>query len=335
MIIKRRAGPGFVQIPNDVVRDKRLALDEHGMLHYLLSLPDDWEVNLRQLEKYWSIGRDRRRRIFRTLRKTGWAQLERLHSDDGAFIGARWIIGDEPGPEASEETLAAEAADDDEAVPENSETATAAPESKGPDVLAPNDHETGLTAVGSPAGRVSHATENTASLRRKTPDEQRDSTNTTETSPLTAKSTSAADDDVGEGEPPPRFGELLKLWPSEHVVSPFACEKSFVKFSARQKLQAFHGVKPYLSDCRSKGHNRLCDLRTYLDERRFERFAEKPAGRQLFHIKRGTPQAERWREHYRHFMPDKLSFFEMMMSQSGMTMETEWPPPIDPLAKTA
>src|SRR5688572_15351268 len=103
MIIKRRVTKGFVQIPNEVVRDKRLALDEHGLLHYLLSLPDDWEVNLKQLETYWNIGKDRRQRIFRALRKTGWAQLERITTEDGVFVGQRWIIGDEPGAEVSDD----------------------------------------------------------------------------------------------------------------------------------------------------------------------------------------------------------------------------------------
>lgn len=332
MIIKRRVTKYFVQIANDVVRDKRLALDEHGMLHYLLSLPDDWEVNLRQIEAYWKIGKDKRQRIFRALRRTGWAQLERITTDEGVFVGQRWIIGDEPGPECSED----EAARDDI---EAAEEATAAPESKSPDALVPSDHATPLTAVGSTDGRVNHAPEKASPLlRRNTSEENRDSTNTTDTSPLTAKSTSAADDDVDEGQPPPRFGEVLKLWPSEHVVSPFACEKLFAKFSDKQKLQAFHGIRPYLANTREKGHNRLCDLKTFLDERRFEKFAgsKESTGKQLFVVKRGTPQAERWREHYKRNAPDKLRMFEMLMSGSGVvTTESEWPPPIDPLAKSA
>lgn len=335
MIIKRRVTKGFVQIPNDVVRDKRLALDEHGMLHYLLSLPDDWEVNLKQLETYWRIGRDRRRRIFRALRKTGWAQLERLHSDDGAFIGARWIIGDEPGPEASDDVLADDPADDEDGVPGNPADTTAAPESKAPDVLVPGDHETPLTGVGQPDGRVNHAPPKASPLLRKTSEEHVDSTNTTDTSLSTAKSTSTADDDVDEGEPPPRFGELLRQWPADHVVSPFACEKAFAKFTDKQKIAAFHGIKPYLADCRDKGHNRLCDLRTYLDERRFEKFAGRPVGRTMYACRRGTPQAQRWREHYTRNAPEKLKMFEMLLSSSGVvTTESEWPPPIDPLAKT-
>lgn len=336
MIIKRRAGKGFVQIPNDVVRDKSLALDEHGMLHYLLSLPDDWEVNLRQLESYWNIGKDKRQRIFRALRKTGWAQLERITTEDGQYVGQRWIIGDEPGPETTDEALLSEEEASEEAR-DGGPTKSAAPESQAPDAPESARREPPFPAVGEASGGVSRPRENTALPQRKTSDEERDSTNTTEASLSAAKSTSTAGDDVDEGEPPPRFGELLRLWPSDHVVSAFACEKSFAKFSDRHKIDAFRGIKPYLADCRDKGHNRLCDLRTYLDERRFERFAGKGStGRQLFIAKRGTPQAERWREHYRRFNPERLKVFEMLMASSGaVTTESEWPPAIDPQAKSA
>lgn len=41
MIIRRRHTKSFVTLENALVRDKRLTLDEHGMLHYLLSLPNE------------------------------------------------------------------------------------------------------------------------------------------------------------------------------------------------------------------------------------------------------------------------------------------------------
>src|SRR5687767_2628633 len=173
MIIKRRVTRQFVQLDNEVVRDKRLTLDEHGMLHYLLSLPDDWEVKPRQLEKYWNIGRDKRRRIFRSLVKAGWARLERIFSEDGlTMLGSRWIIGDEPGPELSEDEVAAQEGTDEGDTEQVTTTGTtAAPESKGPDALVSADRGTPFQAVGSPDGRVSRPPENTAPLRRKTSEE--------------------------------------------------------------------------------------------------------------------------------------------------------------------
>lgn len=327
MIIKRRVTKGFVQIPNEVVRDKRLSLDEHGMLHYLLSLPDDWEVNLKQLETYWGIGRDRRQRIFRALHKSGWARLERLESEDGVFLGRRWIIGDEPGPEQQDEDVV-----DDEDIGEAREgdttPATAAPESQGPDALASVDREPPFPTVGSPDGRVSRPSEKAAVLQRKTLDEQREDTNTMAEGRSAKNADPASSHD--DGAPPPGFGSLLRLWPADNVVSAFACEKAFAKFTDAQKRAAHDGIKPYLQDCRERGHSRLCDLRTYLDERRFEKYEGRPQGRQLYIVKRGTPEAERWREHLRKQHPNRLPGFDAALSNQGYTAESQWPPPADP-----
>lgn len=318
MIIKRRVTKGFVQIPNDVVRDKRLALDEHGMLHYLLSLPDDWEVNLKQLETYWKIGRDKRQRIFRALRKTGWAQLERITAEDGTLVGKRWIIGDEPGPEQTDEALSEQGDEDESSATE----ATAAPESETPDALASTSRQPPFPAVDKPDRRDSRPPENPALSRIKTPDEQIQETNT--------PGVDARENDEDDGEPPPRFGELLRLWPADNVTSAFACERVFVKLSDRHKTQARDGIKPYLDDCRQKGHNRLCDLRTYLDERRWEKFVNKPIVQRLFVVKRGTPEAERWREHFQKNEPHRLAVFQIALNGSGFTAPSQWPPATGP-----
>src|SRR5262245_45385320 len=116
MIIRRRLTKSFVTLENALVRDRRLSLDEHGMLHYLLSLPDDWEVSRAHCAKFWNIGRDKAARIFRSLRKYGWAQVERMHGEDGTFLGVRWIISDEPGEEVSDAVLDQDASSDDEAI---------------------------------------------------------------------------------------------------------------------------------------------------------------------------------------------------------------------------
>src|SRR6266704_1249136 len=122
MIIKRRYTKQFVTLENKLVRDRRLTLDEHGMLHYLLSLPDDWEVSRTSCARFWRIGRDKSSRIFRSLRRCGWAQVERMHAEDGTFLGVRWIITDEPGEEVPEEALDQDVETDDESTEGTPET---------------------------------------------------------------------------------------------------------------------------------------------------------------------------------------------------------------------
>jgi hypothetical protein len=118
-IIKRRKTKEFVTLDNRLVRDRRLKLDEHGLLHYLLSLPDDWEISREQIAKYWDIGRDKLTRMFRRLQQCGWVQLERVHAKDGTFLGVRWIVTDEPSAEIPEAALDRETdVAADEAAPE-------------------------------------------------------------------------------------------------------------------------------------------------------------------------------------------------------------------------
>lgn len=326
MIIKRRVTKQFVQIDNAIVRDRRLALDEHGMLHYLLSLPDDWEVKLRQIESFWKIGARKRKRIFRSLRKWGWVQYERLTDDDGNYIGSRWIVGDEPGAPMDDDRFADdEAGEVDETDEDETQLAAtktdAAPESQAPDVTASHSNRASASATGaSRTGCETHPTQNsTAESRRKNLKENLQTTNTT--------ADVARDED--DGEPPPAFGQVIRLWPADNIASGYACEKAFGRLTEWQRKLARDGIAPYLTDCRSKGQNRLCDLRTYLDERRWEKFTSRgvATGAVRYAVKRGTPQAQRWREWFIENDAAKLILFDKLMSSSGAyTTPSEWPP---------
>lgn len=133
------------------------------------------------------------------------------------------------------------------------------------------------------------------------------------------------------GEPPPGFGQLERLWPADNIVSTFACERVFARLTDAQKRAALEGIRPYLADARGKGQTRLCDLRTYLDERRWERFASgRSAGRKFFLVERGTPEAERWRDYITKTAPSRIPIFDMALNRAGYTAESQWPPPIDP-----
>ena len=63
MILKRRHTANFTTIGNGAFDDERLKLDELGILTWLLSRPENWEVRRPQLRKRFKIGRDALRRI--------------------------------------------------------------------------------------------------------------------------------------------------------------------------------------------------------------------------------------------------------------------------------
>lgn len=310
MIVKRRYTKSFVTLENSLVRDRRLSLDEHGMLHYLLSLPDDWEVSRTHCAKFWNIGRDKAARIFRSLRKCGWAQVERVHGEDGAFLGVQWIITDEPGEEVSEEVLDREPdADDDspETVREN----------------RPSDHDTENPGHGSPVVRVTRDTD------KAYHGPYIDSTKT-DSEENRLPQNGASENAIREGEKvPSTFTELLKKWPPDHVLSRVAAEQAWQRLGKPARQKAFDAQPHYLDDCR-RHSRKVCDLTTYLREERFERFASLPSYGKTFQSKAYSAQWYRWRDHL-NLSGKSVKFMEAQAAKGiGWTTPTEWPPASPP-----
>lgn len=310
MIIRRRHTKNFVTLENALVRDRRLSLDEHGMLHYLLSLPDDWEVSRANCARFWGIGRERAARIFRTLRKCGWAQLERMHAEDGTFLGVRWVITDEPGEEVSEALLDQDADAEDE--PEK----TAAEEPAA-------DHETAQPEDGSTVVRVNHVT------AKPYHGGYIDSTKT-ESEENRIPQNGAGENLEKAGEKAvPAFGDLAKLWPADHILSRIAAEQAWLRMTRVAKGQAYELAPRYLEDCRQNSR-KVCDLTTYLREARFERFASSSKLGPTAVAKPYSAQWHRWRD-YLAATGQPVKFMEIQAAKGvGWTTPQEWPPAMPP-----
>lgn len=306
MIIRRRHTKSFVTLENQLVRDRRLSLDEHGMLHYLLSLPDDWEVSRANCAKFWDIGRDKAARIFRALRKFGWAQVERVHAEDGTFLGVRWIITDEPGQEVPDEVLDQETSEKEmpgrAVVPEES------------------DHDTENPSYGLPVVRVTRDTDKAyhglyIDSKKTDSEENRIPQN------------GAREKSIGEGEAaPPTFADLAKQWPPDHILSRIAAEQAWHRLGRIEKCKAVDVADRYLADCRSNSR-KVCDLTTYLREERFERFASGLRSSGTKHLaKPNSPQWYRWRD-YLKATGKSVTFMEAQAAKgTGWSTPTEWPP---------
>lgn len=104
MPIKRRPRhEKFVQIDHDTIRDRRLSWKARGLLAYLLSLPDDWEISFQELTK--QSPRDKAtslRAAFKELLATGYATLQVVRNEAGNRAkGRRYVVADYPmTPEA-------------------------------------------------------------------------------------------------------------------------------------------------------------------------------------------------------------------------------------------
>jgi len=281
MIIRRRHTANYTTIGNELFNDERLAADEVGILAYLLSRPDDWEIRRPALMRRWHIGRDALRRIIHNLMRTGWCQAERTRLSDGTFHTI-YEIRDEPGP-----TLT-----DDEVKDALSLASSDAPET------------TSSTYVLADAGEPSpvNPTWSIESLPKT------DSQNT--------ESTKAGG---------VFWSDLQKAWPPDDVLSVLVCEKLFAALSRSDRKQAIEAAAPYIASGKVK-NRKLCDLSTYLKERRFvgktaTATTEAPI------IRPGTPQAARWLEYWKVTNPHRYAFWGGRFARGAtVTAETEWPP---------
>ena len=87
-ILKQRRRDCFAQVPNDLARDKRLSLDARGLATYLLSLPGDWELRVRQLRADLGLGEERWQRLASQLERAGY--LARVAVPAAEEKGSRW-----------------------------------------------------------------------------------------------------------------------------------------------------------------------------------------------------------------------------------------------------
>ena len=91
---KKRNTP-FVQIDKSALQDSRLSWKSRGLLAYLLSLPDDWEIYVKELTNHSTDGRDSTTTAMNELIKLGYIIRERK-TEKGKFKGFNYLVSDIP-----------------------------------------------------------------------------------------------------------------------------------------------------------------------------------------------------------------------------------------------
>lgn len=104
MIIRRRHTANFTTISNRLFDDERLVADEVGILAYLLSRPDNWEIRRPALARRWGIGPISVKRIVRSWMKAGWCTATKVRLPNGTFC-ILYDISDVPGKEMTEDEV--------------------------------------------------------------------------------------------------------------------------------------------------------------------------------------------------------------------------------------
>ncbi|GLS27760.1 helix-turn-helix domain-containing protein [Marinibactrum halimedae] len=92
----KRPDSGFYVLNNEIPNDERLSLDAMGLLIFLLTRPDNWEIQEAHLRKRFGIGRDKCRKLLGELVEAGYAHKTQSRKSGGSFDKNDWIIQETP-----------------------------------------------------------------------------------------------------------------------------------------------------------------------------------------------------------------------------------------------
>jgi hypothetical protein len=91
----KRENP-YVMIDKCGLNDERLSWKAKGLLAYLLSKPDDWQIYESDLIKRAKDGRDAVRTALRELEKYGYMSRRQMRSEGGSFGQMEYVIYERP-----------------------------------------------------------------------------------------------------------------------------------------------------------------------------------------------------------------------------------------------
>ena len=84
-IVRVRKDARYFAASNEPFNDKRLSWEARGLMGYLLSKPDHWEVKLSDLENNGPAGEHKLGRMLAELRAAGYMNRIRVRHEDGTF----------------------------------------------------------------------------------------------------------------------------------------------------------------------------------------------------------------------------------------------------------
>ena len=96
MILRNPNRYRWTVIDNRILEDASLSWDARGLMAYLLSKPDKWQVNVVHLERQSQAGRSKVRRILRELSDAGYLEYRKARGKGGRFGGTEIVIHESP-----------------------------------------------------------------------------------------------------------------------------------------------------------------------------------------------------------------------------------------------
>ena len=93
----------FVVLDKSVLQDSRLSWKAKGLHCYLMQLPDDWDINMRDLQGRSTDGRDSTSGAMNELLRTGYVKRVRVLDENAkTFVGWDYHVFEQPSDNQSE-----------------------------------------------------------------------------------------------------------------------------------------------------------------------------------------------------------------------------------------
>jgi hypothetical protein len=90
------SNPYFIMVRSSA-QDSRLSFEARGVLTYLLSKPNDWQVSPADIQREGGIGREKCAGILKELEDLGYIVVDRnTKNPDGTFSGNRYTVYEKP-----------------------------------------------------------------------------------------------------------------------------------------------------------------------------------------------------------------------------------------------
>ncbi len=97
-IIRAHHRTRYLVIDQRTVDDGRLSWAARGMLAYLLSRPDTWQVRVTDLQRRGHLGRDGTYKLINELCSAGYMEFRRTRDHRGRMRGGSYIVREIPNP---------------------------------------------------------------------------------------------------------------------------------------------------------------------------------------------------------------------------------------------
>lgn len=318
-IIRRRHNKNFTVIGNEVFSDESLDLDALGLLCYLRSRPNDWNISTEQLRRRFGCGPEKMQRLMRELIASGWILRQEIRKgSSGTFAGVEYVVLDEPGQDATAQGGAAKTRHSPEsekpiAVPESGKPESGEPESAEPESEKPTPYkELTLPNTDStppyPPGGGARSSEDRLSEREALAGRQPDRGNARRPRAERGYRGSALPAAAPDRATLARFERLWSAFPSSGRFTAARAEAIafFAELAPAEQETAIRTAVSYAATCseiRSQAkalHRWLRDGRWRNGELALATASGSPsAPTERVFVREGTPEWEAWAAHHR------------------------------------